>query len=200
MVSPTEEKIIWRAARSQRRYWLLVAGFTDDQRRKLALITRYVEVERELRGERRESVVAPIDCWIPLREAVDLEIARRRPGITIEVALERSRRRLAVSCGYVELELSFRARARRKLRAIIWASGLSIREVAGAFGVATTTVERHLAGHKPNRERLAFYQRLESVTVDGGYVIVAIKCEPATRKKYGWRKPLPDDDVDEAAD
>lgn len=192
MLSPTEERIIFRAARAQRAYWQLVKRFDEDSRRKLALFNRYIEVQAELRGDRRTKLtpLGPVDCWIPLRQAVQQEIIRRTPQITFDVASARDTRRRAVGCGYVALALSAVARVRRKLRRVIWLSGLSIREAASAIGVSSTTIENHLGGRRPSLERMVWYDRLESIVVEDDQILIIVRREAPSRKKYGWRKPL----------
>jgi hypothetical protein len=195
MLSPSEERVIWRAARAQRRYWQLVRRLGDDARRRHGVLTRYVEVQAELRGDRdKDPPAGPVDCWIPLHEAVSRELARRRPLVRVEVMLQREARRLAVGCGRAEIQLGFRPRARRRLRRIIWDSGLSIREVADAIGVASSTLERHLGGRMPCRERTDWYLRLESVSAVDDYLLITVKRAAPTRKCCGWRKPIPPDD------
>lgn len=198
MLTPKEERTIRRAARAQRAYWKLFDARSDDARYRLALMDRRIAIDYELRGRAEPALqVEPVDCWIPLDEATRREIKRRYPKIRAEVALERERRRLAVNCGRTQLELSFGARVRRKLRRVIWASGLSIREVALSLGVAASTLERHLAGEKPSRGRRDWYDRLESIgIIDGEHILISIRYTSPTRKKFGWRVPH-DDVVDE---
>lgn len=198
-LSETEERVISRVARADRAYWRLVRRFDDDPRRRLAIFTRRIEVAAALRGDQRPLFDGdePVDLWLPLEQAVSIEMRRRRPGIRLEVAFQRERKRLGVGCGRTQLVLSYVARARRKLRRIIWSSGLSIREVSEIFGIAASTIENHLAGARPSRSRLNFYQRLEAITCREGLVFITLRQFAPTRKKFGWRKPLEEHDDDE---
>jgi hypothetical protein len=195
VLTPSEERIVRRAARAERAYWKLFKARADDARHRMALIDRRISIDRELRGElAHQPPVEPVDTWVPLRVAVRREIARRYAGIESDVALERERRRLAVDCGYTQLSLSFTARVRRKLRRVIWSSGLAIREVAEAMGVAPSTLERHLAGERPCAARCAWYDRVESIGIEQNHILILLRAGPPARKPYGWRKPLEDDD------
>jgi len=193
VLTPNDERIVRRAAKAQRAYFKLFDERRDDARYRLALIDRRIAIDAELRGESHSIIPIgePVDTWIPLHVAVKREIARRYKLIETEVAMERERRRLAVDCGYTQLRLSFSARVRRRLREVIWTSGLSIREVAEALGVACSTLERHLAGERPSAARCAWYDRVVSIGVEQEtFISILVRRGPSTRKKYGWRKPL----------
>lgn len=194
MLTEREDRIIRRAARAQQAYFQLITARSDDARYRLALMDRRVDVDRELRGQPAHLDAGPVDCWISLDEATHREIKIRYPKIRAEVALERERRRLAVNCGRTQLELSFGARVRRKLRRVIWRSNLSIREVAIALGLAPSTLERHLAGERPSCARRDWYDRVESIAVVDDRILISVRYTSPTFKRHGWRVPLEEDE------
>ncbi len=166
MLASHAEHIIRRAAAAERAYWQLVAGASDDPRYKLALIDRRIAVDRELRGEPKPQL-APLNfAAAPLELLVDRELEEIRPAVTARISFRRAAQRLARRCGPVQLELSYMARTRQKLRQLLEGSRLNIREFADAIGVDDSTIERHLNGERPNRLRAQWYNRIREVYVD----------------------------------
>lgn len=80
--------------------------------------------------------------------------------------------------------------AREQLVELWSESGLSAREFAAAIGVASSTVERHLAGRVIARERQRWYRRVKAIVVDGDEIHIIIRRTAPTRKNiaFWWRR------------
>lgn len=184
LLTNREERIIRRAARAERAYWQMLAT-SDDQRRRMAMMQRRMELDAELRGDTKP--LPPADLSTSLEVAVNRELLALKPAVETQLILQRKARRLASSCGPTQLTLSATGEVRRKLRAMVHASQLSPREIASALGLADRTIERHMqVGHKMSRERRSWYDRLESIDVDGSMIHIVVRRVAPTRKRWGW--------------
>jgi DNA-binding transcriptional ArsR family regulator len=85
--------------------------------------------------------------------------------------------------------LSKTARAARILRRLLDDSGLTVRELAAAIGVAPRTIDSHLTGRRPiSQQRLTWYHQVVSVQqVDADHVQLLVRVH-IRRRRWGFRK------------
>lgn len=166
MIAPTTEQVIRAAALATRDYWRLIESAADNPRYKLELFDRRIQIDAELRGERRPHLTPAIDLNLSVHQDTDRRLEAMRPRIEIEIILERARKRIGYGCGPAQLALSYIAQVRRQLRKLLKDTGLEARELAAAIGVTPTTVQRWLHGGTIPHERQMWLRALEEIRID----------------------------------
>lgn len=92
---------------------------------------------------------------------------------------------IARGCGPQTLHLSRRAGARRKLRGLLLAGPLCVRELAEVMGVEYSTLRCHLAGKRIASARVDWYHRVESLRVEGDRVHLVVRLHLTRARRRG---------------